>query len=184
MRWGIAATGGIAQTVGRVIAGEPGMRVAAVASRSKERAAALGRELGSELAFGSYAELCAADEVDAVFVATPHAQHLEVAEAAIAHGKAVLCEKPLTGRLDEAERMVALAREAGVFLMEAMNIITCPCAGQRPHWWTLRHKKATKKRPGKDGPTQDGQGITRTRYGVPPDHLRTPERQALPRRRP
>ncbi|MFI6386863.1 Gfo/Idh/MocA family protein [Nonomuraea sp. NPDC050540] len=120
MRWGIAATGGIARTVGRVIAAEPGMRVSAVGSRSKERAAVLAQELDAELAFGSYAELCAADEVDGVFVATPHAQHLEIAAAAIAHGKAVLCEKPLTARLDEAERMVALAREAGVFLMEAM----------------------------------------------------------------
>ncbi|GAA0913986.1 Gfo/Idh/MocA family oxidoreductase [Nonomuraea longicatena] len=120
LAWGIAATGGIARTVGAVIAAEPGMRVAAVGSRELGRAAALAADLGAERAYGSYAELCAAPEVDAVFVATPHAQHLEVAEAAIAAGKAVLCEKPLTAKLAEAERMVALARDAGVFLMEAM----------------------------------------------------------------
>ncbi|MEV0143597.1 MULTISPECIES: Gfo/Idh/MocA family oxidoreductase [unclassified Nonomuraea] len=120
LAWGIAATGGIARTVGAVIAAEPGMRVAAVGSRDLDRADALAAELGAESAYGSYAELCADPAVDAVYVATPHAQHLAVAEAAIAAGKAVLCEKPLAASLADAERMVRLAREAGVFLMEAM----------------------------------------------------------------
>ncbi|GAA3470009.1 Gfo/Idh/MocA family protein [Nonomuraea roseola] len=120
LAWGIAATGGIARTVGAVIAAEPGMRVAAVGSRDRGRAAQLAATLGAESAYGSYAELCADPAVDVVYVATPHAQHLEVAEAAIAAGKAVLCEKPLAASLADAERMVKLARQAGVFLMEAM----------------------------------------------------------------
>jgi len=120
LNWGIAATGGIAQTVGAVIAAEPGMRVAAVGSRDLGRAQALAATLGARSAHGSYAGLCADPGVDVVYVATPHAQHLEVAEAAIAAGKAVLCEKPLAASVADAERMVRLAREAGVFLMEAM----------------------------------------------------------------
>lgn len=120
LAWGIAATGGIARTVGEVIAAEPGMRVAAVGSRDLGRAAALAADLGAPHAHGSYAELCADPDVEAVYIATPHAQHLEVAELAIAAGKAVLCEKSLTASVAEAERMVRLAREAGVFLMEAM----------------------------------------------------------------
>ncbi|GAA3206014.1 Gfo/Idh/MocA family protein [Nonomuraea helvata] len=118
--WGIAATGGIARTVGAAIVAEPGMRVAAVGSRDLGRAQALAATLGAESAYGSYEQLCADPAVDAVYVATPHAQHLEVAEAAIAAGKAVLCEKPLAASVDDAEKMVRLAREAGVFLMEAM----------------------------------------------------------------
>jgi predicted dehydrogenase len=118
--WGIAATGGIARTVGAAIMAEPGMRVAAVGSRSLDRARALAATLGAESAYGSYEALCADPGVDAVYVATPHAQHLEVAEAAIAAGKSVLCEKPLAATVADAERMVALARAAGVFLMEAM----------------------------------------------------------------
>ncbi|MFI7441726.1 Gfo/Idh/MocA family protein [Nonomuraea indica] len=120
LAWGIAATGGIARTVGAVIAAEPGMRVAAVGSRDVTRARELAGVLGAESAYGSYAELCADPVVDAVYVATPHAQHLEVAEAAIANGKAVLCEKPLAASVADTERMVRLAREAGIFLMEAM----------------------------------------------------------------
>ncbi|WP_169789242.1 Gfo/Idh/MocA family protein [Nonomuraea candida] len=118
--WGIAATGGIARTVGAAIVAEPGMRVAAVGSRDLARARALAATLGAESAYGSYEQLCADPAVDAIYVATPHAQHLQVAEAAIAAGKAVLCEKPLAATVDDAEKMVRLAREAGVFLMEAM----------------------------------------------------------------
>ncbi|MFB4282863.1 Gfo/Idh/MocA family protein [Nonomuraea sp. MTCD27] len=118
--WGIAATGGIARTVGAAIVAEPGMRVAAVGSRNLARAQALATTLGAESAYGSYEQLCADPAVDAIYVATPHAQHLRVAEAAIAAGKAVLCEKPLAATVDDAEKMVRLAREAGVFLMEAM----------------------------------------------------------------
>ncbi|NJP88125.1 Gfo/Idh/MocA family oxidoreductase [Nonomuraea sp. FMUSA5-5] len=118
--WGIAATGGIARTVGAAIVAEPGMRVAAVGSRSLARARALAATLEAESAYGSYEELCADPGMDAIYVATPHAQHLQVAEAAIAAGKAVLCEKPLAATVQDAEKMVRLAREAGVFLMEAM----------------------------------------------------------------
>lgn len=120
LAWGIAATGGIARTVGEVIAAEPDMRVAAVGSRDVGRAQDLATHLGAEHAHGSYRALCEDPQVDAVYIATPHAQHLEVAEHAIANGKAVLCEKSLTASVAEAERMVRLAREQKVFLMEAM----------------------------------------------------------------
>ncbi|MEV7968595.1 Gfo/Idh/MocA family oxidoreductase [Sphaerisporangium sp. NPDC088356] len=120
LSWGIAATGGIARTVGQVIAREPGMRVAAVGSRDLDRARGLAHELGASRAYGSHEELVLDPEVDVVYIATPHSHHLPVAELAIAAGRGVLCEKPLAATAADAERMVKLAREAGVFLMEAM----------------------------------------------------------------
>jgi predicted dehydrogenase len=144
--WGIAATGGIARTVGAAIAAEPGMRVAAVGSRSLARARALAATLEAESAYGSYEQLCADPGVDAIYVATPHAQHLQVAELAIAAGKAVLCEKPLAATVDDAEKMVRLAREAGVFLMEAMwmrfNPLVQRIAGD-PRFGELRSVQAS-----------------------------------------
>ncbi|MGR7002128.1 Gfo/Idh/MocA family protein [Yinghuangia aomiensis] len=118
--WGIAATGSIAETVGRVIAAEPGMRIAAVGSRNKDRAAEFAAKVGAGTAYGSYADMIADPAVEAVYVATPHAQHREIVEAAIAAGKPVLCEKPLGVTVAEAEALVAQARAADVFLMEAM----------------------------------------------------------------
>ena len=118
--WGIAATGRIARSVGLVIAAQPRMRVGAVGSRDSRRAAALAAELDAPASYGSYEELVADPDVRAVYVATPHAQHAAVVELALAAGKAVLCEKPMTAALEETERLVALARASGGFLMEGM----------------------------------------------------------------
>ncbi len=118
--WGIAATGGIARTVGTVIAEHPEMHIAAVGSRDRDRAAVLAAELGAAGAHGSYAALVDDPAVDAVYVATPHPQHAAVVEAALGAGKAVLCEKPLTAELAETERLLQLATASGGFLMEAV----------------------------------------------------------------
>ena len=120
LSWGIAATGRIARTVGEVIATHPSQRVAAVASRSRERAQGLAQELGSAQAYDSYQSLVDDPDVQAVYVATPHAQHAQIVELALAAGKAVLCEKAMTPTLAETERLVALAESTGVFLMEAV----------------------------------------------------------------
>ena len=71
-------------------------------------------------AYGSYEELVADPQVDVVYIASPHALHLEHARLAFEAGKHVLCEKPLTLSVAEAEEMIALATEHDRFLMEAM----------------------------------------------------------------
>ncbi len=120
LSWGIAATGRIARTVGLVIAAHPRMQVAAVGSRDADRAAVLAADLDAPASYGSYEELVVDPAVQAVYVATPHAQHAAVVELALSAGKAVLCEKPMTAALEETERLAALARTSGVFLMEGM----------------------------------------------------------------
>ena len=120
LAWGIAATGRMARTVGSLIAAHPDMRVAAVGSRDPGRGAALAAELGAARSHPSYDELVADPDVEAVYVATPHAMHAEVVELALAAGLPVLCEKPLTHSLAETERLLDLAIGARVFLMEAV----------------------------------------------------------------
>ena len=71
-------------------------------------------------AYDSYQALVADPDVDVVYVASPHALHLDHARLALTAGKHVLCEKPLTLTAAEAEEMVRLAREHDRFLMEAM----------------------------------------------------------------
>ena len=92
----------------------------AVGSRSQARAAAFAQEHGFAAAYGSYEELLADESVDAVYVASPHALHVEHVTAALASGKHVLCEKPLTLRAGDAEQLFALARRRERLLMEAM----------------------------------------------------------------
>jgi len=120
LAWGVAGTGRIARTVGAVIAAHPQMRVAAVGSRDLTRAGELARELGAATAHGSYDDLVVDPQVQAVYVATPHAQHAEVVSAALRAGRAVLSEKPMTHTPQETLRLVELARATGVFLMEGM----------------------------------------------------------------
>lgn len=120
LSWGVAGTGRIAGAVGELITDHPQMQVVAVGSRDAERAAAMAQQLGAARAHGSYAELVRDPEVQAVYVATPHAGHAAVVEAALEAGRAVLCEKPLTASLAETERLAACAQSAGVFLMEGM----------------------------------------------------------------
>jgi predicted dehydrogenase len=119
LAWGILATGKIAQAFARDLRHVPGARIAAVGSRREESARAFADEHGGR-AHASYEALVADPEVEVVYVASPHALHLEHARMALEAGKHVLCEKPLTLDLAEAEEMVRLAREHDRFLMEAM----------------------------------------------------------------
>jgi predicted dehydrogenase len=120
VRWGIVGLGGIAAAFAKDLPLVPGAELAAVGSRTAATAAAFAERHGFARAHGSYAELAADPEVDVVYVATPHAQHLDAALACIEGGKAVLVEKPVTVDLASAAALVQAARTRGVFLMEAM----------------------------------------------------------------
>ena len=120
IRWGIAATGNIANVFARELALLPDHEVVAVGSRNLDRARAFAQEWGVRRAYGSYAEVADDPEVDVLYIATPHSDHLATARHAIESGTAVLCEKALTVNACEARELVALARERQVFLMEAM----------------------------------------------------------------
>ncbi len=119
VRWGILATGRIARSFARNLQEVPGAEIAAVGSRSAESAEAFAGEFGGR-AHASYDALVDDPDVEIVYVASPHALHLEHARLAFAAGKHVLCEKPLALNATQAEEMVAAATAAGRFLMEAM----------------------------------------------------------------
>ncbi|GAA4921889.1 Gfo/Idh/MocA family protein [Streptomyces coeruleoprunus] len=121
VRWGVLATGGIAASFTRDLLEMPDdAEVVAVASRSEESAKAFAERFGIPRAYGDWGLLAADEDVDVVYVATPHAAHRAAAGLCLEAGRAVLCEKPFTLNVREAEELVALARERGVFLMEAM----------------------------------------------------------------
>jgi predicted dehydrogenase len=120
IRWGVVGPGRIAQNVMGDFAHVEGARPVAVASRSADRARAFAEQHGLERAYGSYAEVLADPDVDVLYLATPHPQHHAVALAAIEAGKALLVEKAFTATTAGAQEVVTAAREAGVFVMEAM----------------------------------------------------------------
>lgn len=117
--WGIIATGGIARAFAAGVAHSRAGRVVAVGSRTPAAAEKFARELGVPHAHGSYEALLADPEVRAVYVATPHPQHVEWIIKAAQAGKHVLCEKPLALTHADARRAVEACRRQGVLLMEA-----------------------------------------------------------------
>ncbi|MEV5439540.1 Gfo/Idh/MocA family oxidoreductase [Streptomyces sp. NPDC052682] len=120
VRWGILATGGIAAAFTADLLDLPEARVVAVASRSEASARAFAERFGIPRAYGEWAALAEDTDIDVVYVATPHAAHRAAAGLCLAAGRNVLCEKPFTLNVREAGELVALAREHGRFLMEAM----------------------------------------------------------------
>jgi predicted dehydrogenase len=97
-----------------------GAAAVAVGSRAQESADRFAAEHSLGRAHPTYEALVTDDEVDVVYVATPHPGHHAAAMMAIEAGKAVLVEKPFTMDAAEAESLVTAARDRGVFLMEAM----------------------------------------------------------------
>ncbi|MFC8846607.1 MULTISPECIES: Gfo/Idh/MocA family protein [unclassified Micromonospora] len=125
-RWGILATGHIAGRFAEDLRHVPGAELVAVGSRTPEAARSFADRHGAQRAYGSWAELAADDEVDAIYVATPHAAHHEATMTCLAAGRAVLVEKPFTLDLADSAELVGAARARGVFLMEAMWMRTNP----------------------------------------------------------
>jgi len=119
-RWGIIGTGGIAKAFARDLSYFNNHIVQAVGSRSIERATDFALEFPSCTPYGKYEELVTDPMIDAVYVATPHPQHVTNTILALEAGKPVLCEKPFAVNAIEAQAMVAAARTSGVALLEAM----------------------------------------------------------------
>lgn len=119
-RWGILATGHIAATFVEDLRLLPDAEVVAVGSRREETARTFADRHGVPRAYGSWPELAADDEIDVVYVATPHSAHFEATMTCLAAGRAVLCEKPITLDRAAAQQLVDAATANRRFLMEAM----------------------------------------------------------------
>jgi predicted dehydrogenase len=120
VRWGIAGPGRIAAKVAQDFVHVDDAELVAVASRSSGRAEAFAERHGLDRAYGSYLDLIGDDQIDAIYIATPHPQHRDIAVAALEAGQAVLVEKTFTASLAGAQQIVDTARARGVFAMEAM----------------------------------------------------------------
>jgi predicted dehydrogenase len=120
VRWGILATGGIARTFTEDLLRLDDHVVVAVGSRAMSTARDFADRYGIKRAHGSYEALAADDDVDVVYVATPHSAHFSAARTCLLAGRAVLVEKPFTVTAAEAVELAELAARSGLFAMEAM----------------------------------------------------------------
>ncbi len=127
IKWGVMGTADIAR--GQTI---PGMQKAehcelyAIAGRRIEKAKQYQEEFGFQKAYGSYEELLADSEVEAVYVPLPNDLHCEWSIRALKAKKHVLCEKPLAVSEAQVKEMFRAAEENGVYLMEAFAYLHSP----------------------------------------------------------
>lgn len=120
MKFAILAPGNIANSMAKAVSGIDGIEKYAVASRSLERAEDFAKKWGFEKAYGSYEEMLCDPEVELVYVASPHSHHYEHTKMCLEHGKAALVEKAFTMNAKQAQELIDLSREKGVFLAEAI----------------------------------------------------------------
>jgi xylose dehydrogenase (NAD/NADP) len=120
VRWGLLSTAGIGRVVVEATRDAARTRFVAVASRDAGRAREFADACGLQSAFGSYEELLASDEIDAVYVALPVSLHTEWTLKALAAGKHVLCEKPFATTAEDAARCFDAATGAGRLCIEGL----------------------------------------------------------------
>ena len=127
VRWGVLGTADIARgaTIPGMIQAEH-CELCAIAGRKAEKAAEYQRTFGFQKAYGSYEELLADPEVEAVYIPLPNDLHCEWTLKALQAHKHVLCEKPMAVSERQAAEMFRMAEENGMYLMEAYAYLHSP----------------------------------------------------------
>ena len=120
IRWGIIGPGHIANRFADGLKESNSGRLIAIASKNDDRRKKFGDKYSIDLSlrFSNYDEIINCNDVDAIYISTPHTLHAEWTIKAAGKGKHVLCEKPAAVNFKEGKKMIEAVREAGVFYME------------------------------------------------------------------
>ena len=119
IRWGIIGLGNIANQFATDLKLIEDAKLNAVASRNTDKASEFALKHNCATFYGSYEELFADDQIDIVYIATPHDSHAELSIKAMQNGKHVLCEKPLSLSYSDTVRMIETSNKYNKFFMEA-----------------------------------------------------------------
>lgn len=120
MNIGILGAGNIARTMAHTVNNTENVTLAAIGSRSKEKAEIFAREFNVPKAYGSYQELAEDNALDLIYIATPHSRHYEDCMLCLENGRNVLCEKAFTANGKQARRIMEYAEERRLFVSEAI----------------------------------------------------------------
>ncbi|PIA80310.1 oxidoreductase [Gaetbulibacter sp. 4G1] len=120
INWGIIGLGNIANKFAQDLLTVENCKLYAVASRSQENANAFASKYNVSKAYNNYEALAKDQNIDAVYIATPHVFHKTHTLLCLEQGIAVLCEKPFAMNSEEVDVMIAKAKEKNVLLMEAL----------------------------------------------------------------
>ena len=125
INWAILGTGVVANEMAQALK-NVGKKVYAVGNRTHEKAIAFAEKYGIEKVYDDFHEMFSDEEVDVIYITTPHNTHIDFMTEALSHGKHILCEKAITLNREELEKAEKLAKEKQVVLAEAMTIYHMP----------------------------------------------------------
>ncbi len=126
LRFGILSTSSIAPRFIKAVQAIEGCETAALASRNLEKAQEKAALWNVPRAYGSYEELLCSQGIDVAYISMINSEHYHYSKLALEKGKHVLCEKPFTLQVDQAEELFALARERNLFIMEMQKVVFLP----------------------------------------------------------
>ena len=126
LRYGILSTSSIAPRFIAAVREADAGRIVVLSSRSLEKAREKAQLWDIPKAYGSHRALLEDEEVNIVYISNVNAQHYPWAMAALEQGKHVICEKPCTTTAEHTRRLYELAREKGLFFMEAEKMLFLP----------------------------------------------------------
>lgn len=133
-RWGFCGSGGISNRAAQDIASLQQAEIYAIASRSQISARAFALKHGAQCAYDDFEKMCLDPNLDIIYIGTPHIYHKEQVIMALARGKAVLCEKPMSVSAADTKEMVQAAEKHSSFLMEALWTRFLPVIQQVKKW--------------------------------------------------
>lgn len=134
MKWGIIGPGGIASKFAEALMQSKQGQLYAIASRSVERATEFAKRYNVALTYNQYSDLMNDNEVDIIYIATPHSHHYQLAKQCLEAGKHILLEKPLTINAAQTKILIALAQAKGLLFQEALWSRFMPCFTQVKQW--------------------------------------------------
>ncbi len=120
LNYSILSAGNIAEKMAKTVSRMSEVQPYAIAARSLDRAQALAEKYGFQKAYGSYEELVNDENVDLIYVASPHSHHYKHAKLCLLHDKNVLCEKAFTVNAKQGKELIELAKSRNLFIMEAV----------------------------------------------------------------
>ena len=126
MKIGILSTSSIAPRFIAAVREEGSFEIAALSSRSQEKAEEKAAAWGVPKAYGSHEQLLQDKDVEIVYISAVNSAHYKWAKASLEAGKHVICEKPCTTTESQTRELFALAEEKGLFLMEAQKMLFLP----------------------------------------------------------
>ncbi len=119
IKWGIIALGRIAEKFAFDLALVPDAELVAVASRDMKKSKEFALKHNATHAFDSYEEMLKTADIDIVYIASPHTYHYEHTMLCFKYNKHVLCEKPMGMNANEVKKMIEVAEQKKLYLMEA-----------------------------------------------------------------